>query len=86
MYTGTYDLSPWWGESEVILWKGKLAVVSLPTDDPLQALIRLEPAGEHTFRRIRDDDSPGEEIRFDVAPDGSVLRMWQHSNFQPRIR
>jgi CubicO group peptidase (beta-lactamase class C family) len=86
MYAGTYDSSPWWGESEVILWKGKLAVVSLPTDDPLDALTRLEPAGEHTFRRIRDDDSLGEEVRFDVDPDGSVLRMWRHSNFQPRIR
>jgi CubicO group peptidase (beta-lactamase class C family) len=85
MYTGTYDLSPWWGESEVILWKGKLAVVSLPADNPLEALTRLEQTGEHTFRRIRDDDSLGEEIRFDVGPDGTVLRMWQHSNFRPRI-
>jgi hypothetical protein len=85
MYTGTYDLSPWWGESEVIFWKGKLAVVSLPADNPLEALTRLEQTGEHTFRRIRDDDSLGEEIKFDVSPDGTVLRMWQHSNFRPRI-
>jgi hypothetical protein len=86
IYAGTYDLSPWWGESEVILWKGKLAVVSLPTDDPLEDLMRLERTGEHTFRRIRDDESLGEEIRFDLGPDGSVLRMWQHSNFWPKIR
>jgi CubicO group peptidase (beta-lactamase class C family) len=86
IYTGTYDLSPWWGESEVFLWKGKLAVVSLPTDDPLEDLMKLERTGEHRFRRVRDDESLGEEIRFDLGPDGSVLRMWQHSNFQPKIR
>jgi len=86
MYTGTYDLSPWWGESEVILWKGKLAVVSLPTEDPLDNLMELERTGEHTFRRVRDDESLGEEIRFDVGADGTVLRMWQHSNFRPKIR
>ncbi len=86
MYTGTYDRAPWWGESEVILWKGKLAIVSLPTDDPLEALIELEPTGEHTFRRVRDDETLGEEVRFDVGPDGTVLRLWRHSNFLPRIR
>lgn len=86
IYTGTYDLSPWWGESEVILWNGKLAVVSLPTDDPLEDLTELEGTGEHTFRRVRDDGSLGEEIRFELRSDGSVLRMWQHSNFWPKIR
>jgi CubicO group peptidase (beta-lactamase class C family) len=86
IYAGTYDASPWWGESEVILWKGKLAIVSFPTEEPLEALTELEQVGEHTFRRVRDDESLGEEIRFDVGPDGAVLRMWHHSNFQPRIR
>ncbi len=86
MYTGTYDASPWWGESEVMLWKGKLAIVSFPTEDPLESLFELEQVGEHAFRRTRDDESLGEEIRFDVGSDGSVLRMWRHSNFQPKIR
>ena len=86
MYTGTYDLSPWWGETEVILWKGKLAIVSLPTEDPMDDLTELERTGEHTFRRVRDDDSLGEEIRFEVGADGTVSRMWRHSNFRPKIR
>lgn len=86
MYTGTYDLSPWWGESEVILWKGKLAVVSLPTDDPVESLTELERVGEHAFRRVRDDGELGEEIRFELGPEGSVVRMWRHSNFWPRIQ
>ena len=48
----------------------------------------MEPkrVGEHAFRGVRDDESLGEEIRLDVGPDGTVLRKWQHSNFQPKIR
>jgi hypothetical protein len=85
-YTGTYDLSPWWGEEEVFLWKGKLALLGLPTTDPVGEIVQLERVGEHRFRRIRDDGEPGEEIRVDVAEDGSVLRLWQHSNFSPKVR
>ncbi len=85
IYTGTYDEAPWGGESAVILWKGSLAVVSLPTDDPLDAMMELEHTGEHTFRRTRDDGTLGEEIRFDIGPDGRATRMWHHSNFSPRM-
>jgi hypothetical protein len=46
----------------------------------------LQKTGEHTFRRLRDDETLGEEIRFDIGPDGRATRMWQHGNFSPRIR
>jgi CubicO group peptidase (beta-lactamase class C family) len=85
IYAGTYDESPWWGESAVVLWKGSLAVLSLPTDNPLESLTELRQTGEHTFRRVRDDKTLGEEIRFDIGPDGRASRMWQHSNFSPRV-
>jgi CubicO group peptidase (beta-lactamase class C family) len=85
MYTGTYSEAPWGGESAVVVWQGKLAVVGLPTGDPLESMITLENTGEDTFRRVRDDESLGEEIRFDVGPDGRATRMWRHSNFSPRV-
>ncbi|UCF40970.1 MAG: serine hydrolase [Gemmatimonadota bacterium] len=85
-YLGTYSELPWSGEAAVIPWKGKLAVLYLPTTDPLDALMKLEHVEGHTFRRIRDDGSLGEEIRFDVDDAGRVLRMWQHSNFSPKVR
>jgi len=85
-YVGTYDESPWWGETAVVIWKGKLSLVSLPTDDPLESLTQLEHITGHAFRRVRDDGSLGEEIRFDVGPDGRATRMWRHSNASPRVR
>ena len=74
------------GEEQVIPWKGSLAVINLPTDNPLQALTKLKHMGGNTFRRIRDDDTLAEEITFEIGPDGDVLRMKQHSNYSDRIR
>jgi CubicO group peptidase (beta-lactamase class C family) len=85
VYTGTYDEAPWWGERAVVLWDGRLGVLSLPTDDPMDNLVKLEKTGEHTFRRIRDNGDLAEEWRFDIGPDGRAVRMWQHSNFSPRV-
>jgi hypothetical protein len=86
IYVGAYDSFPWGGESHVIPWKGSLAVVSFPTDDPLGSLERLKHIEGHTFRRIRSDDSLGEEKIFDVNEAGEVTRMWSHGNYSPRIR
>jgi CubicO group peptidase (beta-lactamase class C family) len=85
IYTGTYSAAPWGGEMAVLVWKGKLAVISLPTEDPLESMIELEKTGEHIFRRVRSDDTLGEEIRFDIGPDGRASRMWRHSNYDVRV-
>jgi CubicO group peptidase (beta-lactamase class C family) len=86
VYVGAYSELPWGGETAVIPWKGSIALLYLPTNDPLEALTELRQTGEHTFRRVRDDGVLGEEIRFDVGPDGRATRMWRHSNYSPRVR
>ncbi|MFH1764896.1 MAG: serine hydrolase domain-containing protein [Gemmatimonadota bacterium] len=86
VYIGAYDSYPWGGETHVIPWKGGLAVVSFPTDDPLGNLVRLKHIEGHTFRRIRDDESLGEERSFEVDSEGEVVRTWVHGNSSPRIR
>ena len=85
-YVGAYSEMPWGGEVAVIPWKGGLAMLFLPTDDPMDDLLELKHVRDHTFRRVRKDKALGEEIRFDVGPDGRATRVWQHSNFSPRIR
>jgi hypothetical protein len=85
IYTGTYSAAPWGGEMAVLVWEGNLAIISLPTEDPLESMIELKKTGEHTFRRVRSDETLGEEIRFDIGPDGKASRMWRHSNYDLRV-
>ncbi len=83
-YVGRYD--HWtFGEVHVLPWEGSLALVTLPKDDPLKALVKLKPSGEHRFRRVRDDGDLGEEIRFELGPDGVPVRLWRHSYYATRV-
>jgi CubicO group peptidase (beta-lactamase class C family) len=84
LYVGTYDDAPWGGETAVVLWKGGLAAVGFPADDPMDELVELRKTGPHTFRRVRRDKKLGEEVRFEVGTDGRVSRMWWHSNYSMR--
>ena len=84
-YVGIYDSA--WGQTAVLRWKDGLAVLWLGTRNPKESLTELEKTGEHTFRRVRkDDESLGEEIFFEVAEDGAVVRFKQHSNWDIKIR
>ena len=59
--------------------------MSLPTTNPVKAITKLKKTGKHTFRRIRDDEELGEEIVFEIGPDGRASRLKWHSNYDPRI-
>jgi CubicO group peptidase (beta-lactamase class C family) len=83
-YLGTY--TAWNGEMAVILWGDGLAVMELPTMNPVKAITRLKKAGDHTFRRIRDDEELGETVVFEVGPDGRASRVKWDSNYFNRIR
>jgi CubicO group peptidase (beta-lactamase class C family) len=83
-YLGLYE-RPLGGESVALLWKGELAVVGLPTDDPLESMTRLQHVEGSVFRRVRSDGEPGEEIVFETDADGR-MRMWRHSNYQVKVR
>ena len=84
-YVGTYDDFPWSGETHVVPWQGSIAMLSLPTNDPVKSLVRLKHMHGDVFRRIRDDEALGEEVFFEIGPNGRVLRLWQHSNPSERI-
>lgn len=84
-YVGRYE-RPLGGESYAFIWKGKLAMVSLPTENPLGSLTKLKHIEGDTFRRIRDDGELGEEFFFEVGPDGEVTTVWRNSNPSYRVR
>jgi len=85
-YAGTYSEAPWGGEVAVLPWEDGLAMLDLPTMEPVKELVKLKKTGEHTFRRIRKDESLGEEIVFEMSSDGRPTRYKHHSNYLPRVR
>jgi CubicO group peptidase (beta-lactamase class C family) len=85
-YAGAYDSQPWGGETVVIPWGEGLAILDLPTMNPMEDLEKLKKVGEHRFRVIHKDETLGEEIVFEMGPDGHATRYIHHSNISPRIR
>jgi CubicO group peptidase (beta-lactamase class C family) len=84
-YVGTYA-SGFAGEIAVVRWEDGLATLGLPTMEPMRGLTKLRKVGEHRFRRIRRDDTLGEEIVFEMGADGKPARMVWHSNNYRRVR
>jgi len=85
-YVGHYNAQPWWGETAVLPWQGKLAVFGLPSENPAKGLTLLKHIEGDTFRRLRKDETLGEEVKFERDKTGKVVRMWQHSNYENKIR
>ena len=86
VYAGTYDPQPWAGEVAVLPWEDGLAMLELPTMNPVKGLERFRKVGEHRFRRIRKDGTLGEEVVFEMGPDGRAVKFTQHSNHLRRVR
>jgi CubicO group peptidase (beta-lactamase class C family) len=84
-YTGAYE-SGFGGEIAIVEWEDGLAVLLLPTMDPVRGLIKLKKVGDHTFRRIRKDEALGETLVFEVGADSRAVRMMWHSNQYRRTR
>ena len=84
-YAGTYSAQPWAGEIAVLPWEQGLAMLELPTMDPVKDLEKFKKVGENTFRLIRKDETLGEEVVFELGPDGKAARFTRHSNFSVRI-
>ncbi len=84
-YVGRYR-SGWGGEIAVLPWKDGLAMITLPTDNPMDSLELLKLTGENRFRRVRRDDGElAEEVVFTVE-NGEVTRFTGHNNHFPRVR
>lgn len=85
-YLGTYSAQPWGSESAVVRWKGGLAVMGLPTDNPASALTRLRHVEGDTFYRVRSDGERGEDVIFHRNASGEVTSYSQHGNHSPKVR
>jgi hypothetical protein len=84
-YEGTYS-SGFAGETAVFLWEDGLGMLSLPTMEPVKGIAKLRKTGENLFRRVRKDEKLGEEVAFELGPDGRAARLRIHSNYQKRVQ
>jgi CubicO group peptidase (beta-lactamase class C family) len=85
-YAGHYNVQPRWSETAVLPWQGKLAVFGLPSENPAKGLTLLKHIEGDKFRRLRKDETLGEEVKFERDKTGKVVRMWRHSNYRNKIR
>jgi CubicO group peptidase (beta-lactamase class C family) len=75
-----------WGETAVVVWNDGLAMFDLPTGNPLEAMDKLKPVEGPRFRRIRADGELGEEVVFEAAQDGRIIRFKVHGNYTEKVR
>lgn len=84
-YAGHYGDQPWESESVMLPWAGGLVSLSLPDDEPVAHLTFFKPKGGDVFRRVRDDGSEAEEIKFTRDASGKISGYVHFSNPRPRI-
>ncbi len=60
-------------------------MLSLPSNDPLEALQKLRQTAGHRFRRVRDDGELAEEVVFELDADGAVTGFRRNSNVRSKI-
>lgn len=86
-YTGLYNAQPWGSEKKLLSWYGHLAILDLPSENPLEDMTLLQHISGDVFRRIRRDDELGEEIRFERdEKTGKITRLWEHSNYLVKLK
>lgn len=84
-YRGFYNAQPWSSELYVTPWKGKLAVLYLPTDNPANAFSLFKHVDGDTFIRIRDNGEPGETLTFERDENGNITRFERNGNYKVRL-
>jgi CubicO group peptidase (beta-lactamase class C family) len=84
-YAGLYSGQPWTDQIAIAPWAGGLAELALPSTSPAKGLSLLKPAGKDTFRRLREDGSDADLVRFVRDASGKVVRFQEFSSVHERV-
>ena len=84
-FPGNYNLAPWDGEDLVFRWKDGLAIVSLPTMDPVKNMVLLKRVEGDRFQTVRSNDEPGHDLVFRRDESGKITHLNFHSISLPRM-
>jgi len=85
-YVGHYSEQPWYAETYIGNWYGKLVCLDLPADDPVANMTFLEYVEKDTFRRIRENGELGEYITFQRDDSGEVVSYKWFQNYSKKIK
>jgi hypothetical protein len=85
-YVGSYDGRPWFGEDLVFRWKDSLAIVSMPTKQPIEDLVQLKHIEGDRFQTVRSDGQAGHEVIFTRDDSGQVTQLSYHRLDLPRLQ
>jgi CubicO group peptidase (beta-lactamase class C family) len=86
-YTGLYNAQPLGSEKKVLRWYGHLAVLDLPSENPLEDMTLLQHVEGDIFRRIRRDETLGDKFVFERdKKTGKITKMWEHSNYSVKLK
>jgi len=69
----------------VFRWKDGLAIVSLPTMDPVGDMVLLKHLEGDRFQTIRSDEQPGYELLFQRDDSGRVAYLSYHAIKLPKM-
>ena len=84
-YVGYYDSSPWWGETYISTFNGKLVSLGLPSEEPAESMTFYKHVDGDIFRRVRKDKTLGETLTFMRDQDGKIIKIERHGNFSRKI-
>jgi CubicO group peptidase (beta-lactamase class C family) len=85
-YIGNYSEQPWYAETYMGSWYGKLVCLDLPAEDPVDNMTFLEYIDKDTFRRIRDNGELGEIVTFQRDEKGKVVSYKWFENYSKKIK
>jgi len=79
-YAGYYTADESWSEAEVLEWDGSLAVMWVPTPDPVGSLVRMQRVEGEVFRQVKGDGELGKHYVFRADSAGDIVGMRFNNN------
>ena len=83
-YTGYYTEDDVWSDAEVLQWNDSLAMMWVPTEDPLNSVTMLTRIEGNVFRQVRNDGSLGKHYIFGADANGDIVSMKFNNNIYRR--
>jgi CubicO group peptidase (beta-lactamase class C family) len=79
-YIGYYTADNAWSDAEVFQWNDSLAMMWVPTEDPLNSITMLARIEGNIFRQVGNNSELGKHYIFGTDADGEVTMMRFNNN------